>query len=472
MTNLLPSPQQAAIELLRRRRARGGMLAFTQYVKPDYRANWHHEVLCEYLDKFVAGSIKRLMVFMPPQHGKSELVSRKLPAFILGKRPNTKVIAASYAASLAELMNRDVQRTIDSPEYSKLFPGTRLNESNIRSVSGGYLRNSEVFEIVGHQGRYKCAGVGGGLTGHPGDLSIIDDPLKDYEEAKSATVRNGVWEWYTSTFLSRTHNETGILLTQTRWHEDDLAGRLLATEPGLWTVLKLPAICENPEAQDERRDEGSALWVERFDVDTLEARRRLNPHQFEALYQQNPSPREGAFFKVLAIEIVDAAPAGIREVRAWDMGATEGSGDPSVGVKMGEAAGIFYITDVQRGQWGTDTRNDAIKNTASRDGRNVPIRGPQDPGAAGKEAALAFVRLLAGYSVTTAPVTGDKVTRADPFSAQLNAGNVKLVRGEWNRDFLEELRQFPNGKHDDQVDAASDAFTELATGGTIEELIF
>lgn len=165
---------------------------------------------------------------------------------------------------------------------------------------------------------------------------------------------------------------------------------------------------------------------------------------------------------------MDAAPAGLPAVRAWDLGATEGDGDPTAGVKMEgpDSEGIFYISDVARGQWGTDTRNKMIRQTAELDGKGVRIHGPQDPAAAGKDAAIYFVRLLSGFTVRTEPVSGNKVLRADPFSSQVNAGNVRLVRGAWNKAFIEELRVFPGGKNDDQVDGASDAFTELQSGAS------
>lgn len=462
--NSLPSQQEAACELLRRRKARTSFLDFVQYCDTTYEAQWYHKVLCEHLDGFVKREIENLLVFLPPQHGKSQLVSRALPAFLFGQWPDAKLIAASYAAELIRGMNRDVQRIMESPEYRVLFPQSQLKQAGARRGQASYRRNNDVFEIVGRKGRYRCAGVGGGLTGFSCDFGIIDDPYKDYKEASSALIRRGVWEWYTSVFLSRTHNRTGKLITQTRWHEEDLAGTLLDKEPHKWTVLKLPALCEEPNALHEQRAVGEALWPERFSVQQLLDRKALSAHQFEALYQQNPSPREGSFFKVFRIEIVDAAPAGLKEVRAWDMGATEGSGDPTAGVKMGTAGdGIFYVTHVARGQWATDERDKRIRQTAELDSKAVKVRGPQDPGAAGKSMALAFTRLLAGFAVKTLPVSGDKETRADPFSSQVNAGNVKLVKGEWNAVYLEELRQFPHGK-DDQIDASADAFQELNVG--------
>ena len=460
------APLSDIVELLkekkRRKVARRDVLAFVQFLDNQYQAQWYHKVLCEHLNAFVARDIENLMVFMPPQHGKSQLVSRALPAFIFGQKPDAKVIAASYAAELIQGMNRDVQRFLESVEYSKLFPETRLNSSNVRTIAGSFLRNNDIFEIVGRRGQYRCAGVGGGLTGFPCDYGIIDDPYKDYKEASSATVRRGVWEWYTSVFLTRTHNGTGKLLTQTRWHEEDLAGILLQLEPQKWTVLKLPAICEVTGVPNEIREIGESLWPERFSLSELLERKALNPHQFEALYQQNPTPREGSFFKVAQLEIVEAVPANLRTVRCWDIAATAGAGDYTVGVKMGTTGdGVFYILDVARGQWATDERDAVMRQTAQLDGTTTKIRVPQDPGAAGKSMAAAMVRMFAGFSVQSKTVSGDKVTRADPFSSQVNVGNVKLLHGDWNRDFIEELRQFPNGK-DDQADAVSDCFEELA----------
>lgn len=432
----------------------------------EYNAQWYHRVLCEHLDKFVSREIKNLMVFMPPQHGKSLLVSRLLPAYILGKNPDAKIIAASYAAELIQGMNRDVQRVIESDAYGQVFPETRLNSSNVRTVAGSYLRNNDIFEIVGKRGQYRCAGVGGGLTGFPCDYGIIDDPYKDYKEAMSPTVRKAVWEWYTSVFLSRTHVNTGKLLTQTRWHEMDLAGMLLDKEPDQWTVLKLPAICENAQAANEQRQEGEALWPERFPVEMLRQRKALNAHQFEALYQQNPRPREGSMFQRNWFEIVAAVPAEAQRVRWWDMGATEGDGDWTVGTLMARAGSIYYVEDVVRFRYGATKRDDQILNVAAQDkakyNNTVQIWGPQDPGAAGKSAALAFRTMLAGYPVYTEIESGSKEVRADPFASQAGAGNVKLLKAPWNEEWLAEYEVFNSGAYDDQVDSGSNAFNKLA----------
>lgn len=225
------------------------MLAFTTYTMPTYEVGWHHRAVCEALDDLYAGIITRLMISMPPRHGKSELVSRRFPSYILGRDPDAQVIATSYSADLASMMNRDVQRIMDSEEYARIFPETRLGASNIRSLAGGTLRNSDIFEVVGHRGRYRSAGVGGGITGMGMQFGIIDDPFKNREEADSPTIREKVWDWYTSTFYTRLEKNARVLVTCTRWHEDDLSGRLLRLqeedpEADQWVEIRLPAIAE------------------------------------------------------------------------------------------------------------------------------------------------------------------------------------------------------------------------------------
>lgn len=287
--------------------ARRNYLDFVQYVKPGYQANWHHALLASYLQRFVAGDIKRLMVFMPPQHGKSELVSRNLPAYILGKKPTAKIVLASYSSDLSSSFNRDCQRIIDSKEYKDVFPGTRLSSKNTVTMSGNWLRNSEIFEVVDHGGFLKNTGVGGSLTGTPADFAIIDDPVKDAVEAMSATYQFRNWNWYTDVLYSRIHNATGILMTQTRWNENDLSGLLLKKmEEGTgdkFTVISLPAIRENDYNPEDPRLPGEALWPDRHNLEKLERVKAQSLRTFQSLYQQNPRPVQsgGEFYKFFDI---------------------------------------------------------------------------------------------------------------------------------------------------------------------------
>ena len=310
-----------------------------------------------------------------------------------------------------------------------------------------------------------AAGVGGPITGKGFHLGIIDDPLKNSEEANSEIIREKHKEWYRSTFYTRAEPDASIILIQTRWHEDDLAGWLLSEEqsetesPERWHIVCLPAIADELQTfpgtctvEEDFRVNGEALCPERYDLEALARIKSKGERNFEALYQQRPTAKEGYFFDVTKLKIEDAAPVG-KTARGWDKAATQGDGDYTASVKMTKGDdGLFYITDVTRGQWNTATRDSHIRQTAELDGRSVKQIGEQEPGSGGKESAENFVRLLAGFSVTTERSTANKQERADPFSSQVNAGNVRLVKGDCNKAFIEELRGFPFGKHDDQVD--------------------
>ena len=228
------------------------------------------------------------MVFMPPQHGKSQLTTRMFPAYALGRNPNAKMVVASYNATLASRFNRDIQRIIDEKKYHEVFSETVLNESNVVTVSDSFLRNSEVFEIVGHSGFLKTVGRGGALTGTPIDIGIIDDPIKDRAEAMSMTIRESLWSWYEDVFETRLHNDSQQLLIQTRWHEEDLAGKLLARDND-WEVIVFEAIKENDYPYDNRAL-GEALWPEKHSLERIEKVRENSPLTFNSLYQQSPKP--------------------------------------------------------------------------------------------------------------------------------------------------------------------------------------
>ena len=284
---------QVLAERARRVKAGRNLLDFVSYTMPTYQVNWHHAILANKLQEFAEGKIKKLMVFMPPQHGKSELVSRRLPAYLLGRNPELKLIGCSYSSDLSSSFNRDVQRIIDDPLYTNVFPETRLNSSNVRSSSqGSYLRNSDIFEVVGYKGFYKSVGLGGSLTGTPADIGIIDDPVKDAIEADSPTYRARAWDWFTNVFLTRMHNDSQVLVTQTRWHEDDLSGRILARMKG-WEVLSLPAICTGSHNSIDPRQEGEPLWASKHSLERLVEIQESNPRAFHALYQQDPKPFSG-----------------------------------------------------------------------------------------------------------------------------------------------------------------------------------
>lgn len=457
------------LQAIRAELARRNLEDFIRFTYPNYDFGWFNEELAATLTQFVQdvvdGKQPRLMIFAPPRSGKSEQVSRRLPAWALGKHPDLQFIGASYSADLANRMSRDVQRIIEGDNYADVFPDVKLPQKGDTNNT----RTQDLFEIVGHKGAYRAAGVGGGITGMGADIGVIDDPVKDAKEANSKTYRDSVWEWYTTTFYTRLSPKSGILLCMTRWHEDDLAGRLLkAAEDGdgdQWQVIDYPAIAEKDE---KHRKEGEALHPERFPLSRLvKIMRAIGSRAWNALYQGRPTSKTGGVFLTDRFITVDAIPAGIiiKRVRAWDFAATKDGGDYTAGVLMGEGNdGRYYILDVVRGQYSSLEVESVLKATASRDGYDVEIHLPQDPGAAGKAQAQRQVSLLSGYIAKSERMTGDKVTRAAAFAAQVEAGNVVLLRGSWNDEFINELGDFPLGKHDDQVDAAADAFNDLARG--------
>jgi predicted phage terminase large subunit-like protein len=258
----------------------------------------------------------------------------------------------------------------------------------------------------------------------------------------------------------------------TRWHEDDVAGRILPDkwdgESGWfsgkdgrrWLVLCLPAICDRADDPLGRRI-GETLWPEWFSLDHWKPFQAIE-RTWASLYQQKPLPPGGVLFKPEQIQIVEALPAVPAEwARGWDFAGTV-DGDYTAGPKLGKLRdGRFLIADMVRLRAGPDERDRALHNTAVRDGVNVRISIPQDPGQAGKTQVLDLTRKLAGFRVSSSPESGDKITRAEPFASQVNVGNVLMLRGDWNAALLDELRSFPNGRHDDQVDGLSRAFAEL-----------
>lgn len=455
--------------------AREHLLDFTRYTFIGFEESWHHVDLSNFLTRFAYGRIPRGMVFMPPRHSKSEFTSRRLPPFIFGRNPRARIMGTSYTATLADMMSRDAQRIIDSPSYRRLFPDTKLD---------GVVKN-DYFEINGGAalggGYYRAAGILGGIGGMGASFGLIDDPIKDAAEANSPTYRENLWEWYKSTFYPRLEQPGSILLTMTRWHEDDLAGRLLKQareDPAAdqWEVLNLQAIATKDE---QARRIGDALWPGRFPIDRLQKIKITLGDWFEPLYQQNPGKPGGTIFQRAWFETVDYLPLRTSETtfcRFWDMAGTEKekakSGDPdwTVGTLMMQlkTGGPWFIVDVVRDRVESFAADTLIHETAKRDADrfgHVKTREEQEPGSAGKAVIASRRRRLAGYDYDGRPSTGEKTLRWAPLAGQSKAGNVKLLRGAWNHEFLEVLVRVPKAAHDDDADSASGAFNELTLGG-------
>ena len=465
-------------ELARREIARRRLLDFTRYTFPGYDTHWHHETIGRYLDQVARGEIKRLMLFAPPGHGKSELVSRRFPAFLLGRDPRLRIMATTYGSTLAEDMGRDVQRIMSEPEYAQLF-GEKLSGK----------RTSLHFETQQVDGFYRPGyylGVGarGSLTGRRFDLAIIDDPVKGREEAESPTIRDKLWRWYNDDFLTRASGpEAGIVLITTRWHEDDLAGRILrdASEGGEpWKVVRLPALRddENPypvpvEPVDTTRHELEPLWEKVAPIKTLEDLQR-KPRTWTSLYQQRPSPAEGGMFRREWIRYHHREPNSYRfgswRIRLESM-IRFGVCDPAISTKASAdftviqswgwvpSAGALLLLDQIRAHLSGPELLDSMRQAVEK--WNLSTLWVE---------AVSFQTLAidqarrAGLPVRELKADKDKTTRAWPATSLFEASKIFLPSGApYLADLEHELLTFPNGANDDQVDALAYA-VRVASG--------
>ena len=478
MSNYSQSQQAAARILLKRRQSRNDILHYCNNIdvpgRPvDENADTelfqpietsfakHHILILRKIEETSKKRHGRLMIFCPPGSAKSTYASVVFPSAYLGAEPNRKIILASYGDDLARKMGRRTRSIIKQDKFKSIMGCTLTSES--QAANEFALTNGS---------EYMACGILGGVTGNRAHGIIVDDPVKGREQANSEVIRNKTWDAYQDDLLTRLIPGGWLVIIQTRWHQDDLSGRILPDnwngESGLiqckdgneWEVLCLKAKCEN-DGDPLGREIGEYIWPEWFDTKHW-AQFEQNERTWSALYQQRPSPLDGDLFKPDMIQIVDAIPMGsITWVRGWDL-ASIVDGDWTAGVKIGKMDdGRFIIGDVTRFRYGPDDRDAAIKNTSERDGRRCKVSIPQDPGQAGKTQVLYLTRTMPGHRISTSPETGDKITRAEPFAAQVNVGNVLMLRGEWNDAYINELRIFPNGTYDDQVDASSRAFGEL-----------
>lgn len=414
----------------------------------------HHRLVCDALMRVFRGECQRLIINIPPRYSKTELAVLCFVAWAIGHYPDAEFLHASYSATLAANNSGAIREIVQHEAYREIFPAFELAgdsraRDHWRTTAGG------VMYAVGAGGTITGFGAGKLRPGFGGAI-IIDDPHKA-DEARSDVVRQGVIDWFQTTLESRKNSpDTPVILIMQRLHEHDLAGWLLAGGNGeQWERLVLSAW----------QDDETPLWPEKHSADDLRRMELASPYVFAGQYRQRPAPPEGNIFRPGMLEVVDALPAGqINWVRGWDF-ADSVAGDFTAGGKLGKLAdGRFIIGGLERERYTTDKRDALIRNTASRDGRGVRISLPQDPGQAGKGQVLSMTRMLAGYSVHTSPESGDKITRADPFAAQVNVGNVLMLRGAWNDALIDEMKLFPNGAYDDQIDALSRAFEALMGG--------
>lgn len=418
---------------------------------------WSLDAICAHLEAVTDGRIRRLLINVPPGSMKSLLTSVIWPAWEWGPKgmPQLRYLGTSHKQDLAVRDNTKCRRLIQSHWYQHLWPleltGDQNAKTKFENASTGF-REAMAFT---------------GMTGSRGDRVMLDDP-HSVDDANSAAKLAADITTFREALPSRVNNDqSAIVIIMQRLNEGDVSG--VALELG-YEHLCIPMRYEGPRGatcigwQDPRTHDGELMFPERFpDAQVRELEISLGEYAAAGQLQQRPAPRKGGLFKPDQLVVIDAIPAGnVRWIRGWDLASVTDGGDWSVGAKLGRLEdGRYVIADVLRMQRGPDERDAAIANTAAMDGRDVVVSIPQDPGQAGKTQALYMTRALAGYRVKTSPETGDKVTRAEPFAAQVNVGNVLLVRGAWNDALVSEMRTFPNGAHDDQVDALSRAFSEF-----------
>jgi len=402
----------------------------------------HHRLMIRELEGVAAGECDRLMLLLPPGSAKSTYASLLFPAWFLARHPGAHVICASHTAGLAAGFGRGVRGLIAE---HRVRLGVGIDAASRAAHRFGTTAG----------GTYYATGVRGPVTGRRADLVVIDDPVKGHAEADSRLQRDALWSWYRSDLVTRLKPGGRVVLVMTRWHPDDLGGRLLAgVEP--WRVVRLPAIAEAGDMMG--RAPGEALWPEWEDVAALERKRlAMGDRAWGALFQQSPRAPGGRLFQVGRVAVSAARMVGTA-VRAWDLAASL-AGDWTAGVRLVRSAeGVFQVQDVVRVRGGPEEVVQAIRATAERDGTGVAIGLPQDPGQAGRSQVAFLTARLAGWRVVSSPESGAKATRAMPVASQVNAGTVSVLGGVWNEEFLAELEDFPGGACDDQVDALARAF--------------
>lgn len=450
------SIHEAAAELLLRRAARTDLYSFIRYVSPEYIANEFAREACSALDQFIVdvvnGSRPILILQAPPQHGKSDIVSRHLPAYLFGRFPDWNVGGLSYSSDLASDMNRDVQRIMMTDEYRALFPASVLGQKIKGKLDA--KQNTEAFEIPGRKGSYRGAGVGGPLTGRKINIGIIDDPIKNAKEALSEVIKDGIHKWYQSTFLTRLAATSGQIIMATAWALDDLSGRVMAENPRA-KVLKFKAINEA----------GEALVPELHPLEQLlEMQAVLSDYFWSAMYQQSPKASGGNIFKDEFVQYYlpkDLPDKFDKSVASWDFTFKDSDGtDYVAGHVWGKKGANSYLLDRVHARMGFTKSKDALIKLHKDwpEARRILVEDK-----ANGPAIIDSLKSSVPGLIAIEP-DGSKLARAHAVTAYWEAGNIWLPHPDiapWVKSFVSELTTFPASAHDDDTDAMTQALRDM-----------
>lgn len=448
------------------RAARRDLAAFTLFTKSDYQVHWHHRLLARKLEALEAGTLSRLIVCLPPQHGKSELVCRRFPAWVLGRNPSTRLIACTHTATLAEAHSRDVQRILSSADYREVFPDVVLPGPATRSA--GRLKRSDDYWELPQGGYFRAAGVGGAITGLRFDLGIIDDPVKSREEADSPAYRQRVWDWYVNDFFTRRSASSRIIVCMTRWHRDDLVGRLLRlaeSEGERWDLVELPALCrqDRRHPEDPRRP-GQALWPGFLDEEALEKTRRQDVRAFAALYQQDPAEAagtewpEGYFGDWLWLDEDRWPPPVDSWILAVDpsRGRADLPGDDTAIVLLGSAPdrALLYVDAEIEPRTPEETIRRVLALYDQYRPRWLIVESNQYHGFLERQMERESLQRF-GLRVPVWPLqnTEPKLMRLRRIGPYLANRELRFRRSVGSSKLVDQLRDFPLGEHDDGPDA-------------------
>lgn len=452
----------AARELAQRKLCRKYLLASILRFNPDYLAGWVHKDVCARLERFMAdveaGKSPRLMLQMPPRHGKSTIASQEFPAWLLGHHPDWEVISCSYAESLALDFSRAVRERVRDPEYHTIFPATRIDKDN---------QNAQGWKLT-KRGGFLPAGVGGPITGKGAHVLIIDDPVKNSQEAESEVSRESIARWYETTAYTRLAPGGGVLVIQTRWHLDDLSGRLehkMKEGAGdVFEIVRYPAIATAPEPW---RKVGEALHPERYSYGQLKMiRKAVGERTWAALYQQNPVPDEGAMFQTSMVQyyLPEQLPEQLTKVTAWDLAiGQKEANDQTVGFTWGkDVTGDFWFLDCRHGRFdAAEIVDEMCDSYVKHKPFLVGVEKDKIAQAVGPFLDSEIeARQLYGLHIHELPPMreGNKQHRARSLQGLMRRGRVWLPhpdKAPWVAELVSELLQFPYGRRDDHVDAAA-----------------